>query len=285
MEFQELHKEAVAAAGRLRSSEAQLVELLLKIEDCRGHQRLGYPSLFVYVTDALKLSEPCAYRLITVARKSREVPELKNAVTAGEISISKAKVIASVINTENSAEWIVKAQANTFRELQRLAVAECPVATLSDKSRPIAEGVARLELSLPETTLELLRRVQDVLAQKRGKHQSLADAIKVMGEDFLQRNDPLKKATRCTSSSLQIPQQIQPTLPARSRHLVNKRDQGRCQYVLPTGKLCPNRRWLHFHHLKPKAEGGSHHPDNLQTLCASHHRIVHSQNTSALSPS
>jgi hypothetical protein len=29
------------------------------------------------------------------------------------------------------------------------------------------------------------------------------------------------------------------------------------------------------HHIQPRAEGGQHHPDNLLTLCAAHHRAAH----------
>jgi hypothetical protein len=29
------------------------------------------------------------------------------------------------------------------------------------------------------------------------------------------------------------------------------------------------------HHLKPRAEGGTHEPDNLVVLCGAHHRAVH----------
>jgi hypothetical protein len=33
--------------------------------------------------------------------------------------------------------------------------------------------------------------------------------------------------------------------------------------------------FVDVHHLDPKAEGGSHDPENLVTLCAAHHRAIH----------
>lgn len=38
---------------------------------------------------------------------------------------------------------------------------------------------------------------------------------------------------------------------------------------------CANHVFLDVHHLDALAEGGSHDPDRLTTLCGSHHRNVH----------
>jgi hypothetical protein len=45
--------------------------------------------------EALKLSESNSYQLISVARKSRVIPELKVAVNSGQISVAKANRIVS----------------------------------------------------------------------------------------------------------------------------------------------------------------------------------------------
>ena len=38
---------------------------------------------------------------------------------------------------------------------------------------------------------------------------------------------------------------------------------------------CIHHRFLDVHHLDPLAEGGSHDPDRLITLCGAHHRGTH----------
>ena len=38
---------------------------------------------------------------------------------------------------------------------------------------------------------------------------------------------------------------------------------------------CPNKVWLHLHHLKPHCQGGETKPENLVSLCAGCHRNVH----------
>jgi len=66
------------------------------------------------------------------------------------------------------------------------------------------------------------------------------------------------------------PGHLSRTIPPAVRRLVLVRDGGRCQ--VPG---CRNRRHVEVHHLRPRAEGGSHEPENLVTLCSCHHDMVH----------
>ena len=52
------------------------------------------------------------------------------------------------------------------------------------------------------------------------------------------------------------------------RSLVIAKDDSRCQV---TG--CPSRLELHVHHMRPVADGGTHTPDNLVSLCDFHHAL------------
>jgi hypothetical protein len=52
------------------------------------------------------------------------------------------------------------------------------------------------------------------------------------------------------------------------RSVVISRDFNRCQV---TG--CPSRLELHVHHMRSVADGGTHSPDNLVTLCDFHHAL------------
>jgi hypothetical protein len=52
------------------------------------------------------------------------------------------------------------------------------------------------------------------------------------------------------------------TIPPRVRRMVQSRDHHAC--VVPGCRSCV---FVDVHHLDPRAEGGSHDPDNLVTLC------------------
>jgi len=58
-------------------------------------------------------------------------------------------------------------------------------------------------------------------------------------------------------------------IPPAVRSYVLHRDQGRCQ-----ADSCPSRYRLQPHHIRQRADGGDHDPDNLVTLCWYHHHVA-----------
>jgi len=59
-------------------------------------------------------------------------------------------------------------------------------------------------------------------------------------------------------------------IPAAIRRLVDDRDGGRCR--VPG---CRHSVFKEPHHIVLRSEGGTHHPDNLVTVCSAHHRAIH----------
>lgn len=54
------------------------------------------------------------------------------------------------------------------------------------------------------------------------------------------------------------------------RQLVMERDRGLCQCCLRQGRISPAQQ---VDHIKPKAEGGSDSPDNLEAICCECHKV------------
>ena len=59
-------------------------------------------------------------------------------------------------------------------------------------------------------------------------------------------------------------------IPAAIRRAVHQRDGGCCRYVDETGRRCPERYRLEYHHLHPFGMGGGHSPENLRLMCRTH---------------
>ena len=57
-----------------------------------------------------------------------------------------------------------------------------------------------------------------------------------------------------------------PKIPAATRRLVMERDGHACTIGLPG---CTVDRYIHIDHIRPRAYGGSDHPDNLRVACRS----------------
>ncbi len=125
-----------------------------------------------------------------------------------------------------------------------------------------------------------LRQVQDLVSQKTAKPASLEDALAHLTKLYLERHDPVRKAERVvnqkpSSRKPATPRLGRQPLPASLKHQVHLRDGYRCTHRDTSEQRCPNRRWLHLHHVIPVASGGLNELSNLVTLCSLHHQHRH----------
>jgi hypothetical protein len=68
---------------------------------------------------------------------------------------------------------------------------------------------------------------------------------------------------------------VSPISSASVSHIIMLRDQGQCTARMLDGQRCPDKRWIHEHHIIPRFEGGPDTPENLTLLCEGHHRLHH----------
>src|SRR4051794_27956890 len=106
-----LHLKAVEVAARFKKSEIELIEILEQVDQDKIFFVLEFTSLFEYATKGLGLSEEVAYVYIRVARTTQVIPALKEEIRSGNITVSKAKKIASVLNVENQNHWLELAKS------------------------------------------------------------------------------------------------------------------------------------------------------------------------------
>src|SRR5438552_3773677 len=167
---QSLHQKAKAIAKDFMRLEHELIDVLMKLDEHKAFIHLGYESLFSYATLELGLSDHNAYSYIAIARKSREVPELKNEIELGNLSISKAKRIVPVLNSDNAQLWIGKAKDLPKRELEWELARALPKAQAKEGYHYLSHDRIQLQVGLTEEILQQLVQLQDLLSQKRGKH-------------------------------------------------------------------------------------------------------------------
>lgn len=301
---EQIHRRACEAARQHRKVEAELLEVLQQVDQSRVFLARGYSSLFLYVVKELALSESVAYNLISVARKAREVPELKTEIQNGAITLSNARKIVPVLTKENKTEWLVKASRLSQRLLEKEVVKVRPQEAIPEKATYVTGSRIKLELGLSEKDMLKLRRVQDLLCQSRKRPVSLVEAIVSLTGDYLTKHDPVEMAKRQKvktglqkiepkielprgagkdqseqnpSKSVETPVSLQARapIPAQILHQVNLRDQRRCTHTDSNGETCNQTRWIEIHHVKPVSLGGTNALQNLKTLCSAHHRWIH----------
>ncbi len=279
MDVKSLHEKALGLARTYRESESALLDVLIDLQKRNGFFELSYPSLFIYCTSALKLSEAQACYFSKVAKKSQEVPQLKQAIENGILSLSQARRVVPVITVANSQDWIDKAATLPQRELEREVCAVNPKAMPRENVRIVSKDRAELKVGISKTLETKLRRIREIV----GPSKTLEETLEQMADFYLKHKDSVQKAERVIAKKILEPlssgnSRHRPSsrkLTAGVRHEVNLRDQGRCRALLPNGEPCSSAAWTHHHHIEPKAQGGPNLPSNLITLCAAHHRLTH----------
>ena len=191
-----LHQRALDVSQRYRSAEADLLEVLEKLDEKKVFRALGYSSLFQYAISELKLSESTAYCFITVARKAREIPEIKAEIKAGTLSVAKVKRVVPVLEKENATIWLEKAKTLPKAALEKEVAKVSPQVLTPEKSKYVTEKRLSLQLGVREELYERLGRVKDLLSQKLRRAASLEDALEAMTDLYLEREDPVERARR-----------------------------------------------------------------------------------------
>ncbi len=209
--FRKIHDRAVEVAQNYRKLEGELIDLLQELDRYKIHYKMGYRSLFEYCTKGLHLSESISYSLINVARKSKEIPELKIEIQKGSLSLSKAKKITSVLTTENKSKWLDLAksvpQSSLEREVAKITQRDIGISkmkfindSLEVKEKMVVHKKAdvrvQLQVGISEDLMLKLRRAQDVICQKRQKSTGLESVLEEMVAFYLEKQDPLELAKK-----------------------------------------------------------------------------------------
>lgn len=284
MTWKQIHEKALAASAEFRRTESALLEILIQVDALKVFERFGLSSTFGYCVDVLKLSEDQAFAFIRVARKSKEVPQLRQTISEGVLTVSKAKKIASVLTPENQAAWLKKAIELPARALEREVVKQIPQAVIPDRVKPLTETFSGLHCVIDRETEALLEEAKDLVSRSLKSSSDVGTTLKAALKEFVERHSDVRKARRAAAKvAVQVgPAQVvarrngkRVPLPAPIRHAVHLRDEGRCTYIDPVRGRCPNKRWLELHHPRRVALGGLHSEDNLVTLCTFHHHVAH----------
>ncbi|RYZ68455.1 MAG: HNH endonuclease [Proteobacteria bacterium] len=284
------HERAMRAASNYKKSQTELLDVIFDVEDQQIYLQMQIKSLYQYCVEMLGLSEATAYSLIAVMRKSREVPALKESVVSGRVTLSKARKICSVITVKNQKEWLDLARVCSARIVERAVAMASPRSAVPESMKYVAEDTLEFKLAVSGEWSQLLADVKDLMSQAKRRAVSSEEALFKLLQNYKIKNDPVEKAKRALTRKADSPllqatdcsrEQLEPEtkrtrhIPARTLHLVNLRDQGRCSFVDRHGKRCGEKRWIDKHHVQPFSEGGDHSVENLQTLCWAHHRMMH----------
>ena len=194
-DFRQIHKNAEQAVKELKTKETEVIKALQEVDSNKVYRYLGLNSLYQYAL-AIGLSEHQAYTYITVARKALECNQLQKAIESKEITVSKARRLAAVMDKKNQRSWLSLAGKLSKRELEKEIAKTNPRAIAPEQAKYLTQDVLELSLPVSEEVYNQLKRVQDILCQKNQKTVSLEECLKTLCEFYLDKQDPVRKAKR-----------------------------------------------------------------------------------------
>ncbi len=116
----ELLRRLAALLASSRHNEAALVAHMGEVDARRLYARLAAPSMFVYCTERLHLSEAEACLRIAAARASREHPVILEMLADGRLQLSAVAKLAPHLTAQNRDELLRRATHRTKREIDEL---------------------------------------------------------------------------------------------------------------------------------------------------------------------
>src|SRR3990172_2809936 len=103
-----------------RRVEADLVAHIDEVDERRLYAREASPSMFIYCTEVLHLSEAEAYLRITAARAAREHPMLLAMLGDGRLHLSGIAKLAPHLTPENRDALLKRATHRSKRQIEEL---------------------------------------------------------------------------------------------------------------------------------------------------------------------
>jgi hypothetical protein len=299
----ELVARVKSLAGQEREVTAQLVAHLAELDTREVHFREGYPSLFAYCREVLRLSEHEAYNRIEVARAARRFPVILEQLTEGTVTLTTVRLLAPHLTPQNVGTVLEAARGKRKAEVEEIVARLAPradvaasirrlpaarpaprpgMSTLMPAARPaplsppplvapqpLSPDRYKLQLTINGETLEKLRLAKDMLrhAIPSGDEAEILDrALTALLAELARRKFAATERPRDSRGGTQGSRHI----PAAVRRQAWLRDRGRCAFTAADGRRCAERAFVEFHHRWPYSAGGAATVENIELRCRQH---------------
>ncbi len=286
----------------------QVIELISEINRRKIFLKLGFSSLFDFVTKDLGYEPSSAMRRIQAARAISEIPELREKIADRSLSLSvvsqgqnflnkKASDSGKKISIAEKTELFQKLENKSTREAEKELFNLAPELCLKSKEQEkvLSENLIELRFVIDNETKDkmdelklwmshqnpdmtqaqffkvMIEKLHGQLAKKKS-----ADASQVKQDASITCAEPLTenpKGKPNLVASNKPSQKRSRYISASVKKLVWQRDQGCCQFVDPgTQKKCESRYQIQFDHVQPFRLLGDNSTENLRLLCGKHNR-------------
>ena len=177
---------------------------LLEISRRKLYLERGYPSLFEMLIREYRYSESAAYRRINAMKLLRDVPEASNSLLSGEISLSTASNLQSMLvkkqkltkvavtRCEKSAlVSLIKGKSQKAAELVLFSTIPELAIQPKESVKRISDKLTQVEFAIDDDLKRKLDRLKELWASKN-PNPTWAELISLMADYCLRKVDPLR---------------------------------------------------------------------------------------------
>ncbi len=298
--------ELVARLESLVREKRQItVAVLLHLAEveARGlHRQAACPSMYVYCTRVLGMSEDEAFKRIRAARALRAYPVVAAAMADGRLHQTAVVLLAPHLTSDSAEELVAAASGKSKAEIEILLARRAPqpdvperlereperaALVISDHGSDMVEVVlepprqasARVAPLAPERfalqlTITDATRMKLLRAQALLRHQvpsgDLSEVLERALDALLDKVEGRRfgkvKRPRAAKTS-----RSRRYIPTEARRQAVARDGLRCSFVSDDGRRCEETGFLELDHVVPVALGGEA-GDGIRVLCRSHNQ-------------
>ena len=261
-----IHFELLELRQKEKRITSEILNKLQEMENCRQYLKMGHPSLFDYLVRGLGYSEATAYQRQACVRLAKEVPEIKQKIDQGSLTLSAVTTAFKHLRKKPVAEKrkVLKSMENkSSREVKAMFLEPTPTLKIK-KTEYVDKVLLRLELSHEQNkTIEQLKALK---SHRHNLESLLMDLVekelRSYGIDQLKASESNRSKEFAVSRSKNSRQ-----ISRRLGNDVLRTANYKCQYP-----GCESRQFLQIDHIFPVRLGGDQRRSNLQVLCALHNR-------------
>ena len=263
-----------------RMKTVEIIEHLQEIYDRRLHLTRGYPSLHEFLVRELGYSDGAAHRRISAMRLVHDVPEAKQSIAEGKLSLTTASQVQSFFRAESQK------RQKTYSKAEKLELLETVEGTSREQcERKLAETSPQYAVKSKLPGIEqddelalLLEEFRQLAMLSDGSPLNIIKSALRQAIERLKAKSQKAAETKFTASC-KVSQASPAKLPSRYipstiKSEIWRRDKGRCTYIDPrTKRRCEATYHLEFDHITPFSLDGETSVGNLRLLCKAHNQL------------
>ena len=303
-----VHRCLVALGAERCRNDWDLCRWLVRADELRLERCLGYASLREYADRVLGLGPRGLEDRLRVGRALRDLPRLSEALRDGERVYSSVRELCRVATEQTEREWLDESEGKTSGQVRAMVAGHERGDLPGDPPKPEL-SMRRLILDVTPEVHALWAEAGARATQRAGGHLDDSALVEQLATSYLLGGGERDAGTpnfqialsvgpdgrarmraggeqvevdattlemaRCDATMIGVvdgpgvAERASQTIPPRIRRQVIARHGGVCAVPGCTNTICD------LHHAKGRADGGTHHPDNLCPLCFPHHRAAH----------